>query len=92
VIFAESLRHCRQQTRTDNQNPSDCPVEDNMVLKERPHCGVDTERLQDPENLAADSVIGTQATERDAPIRAVVHKSLAPIAHVQPATAMATAQ
>src|SRR5260370_1338629 len=59
-----------------------------------------SERLQDPEDLAADSVIGAQATERDAPLRAVVHKSasaviaprLAPIAHVQLAAAMATAQ
>src|SRR5271168_3812334 len=57
--------------------------------------GIDAERLQDPKNLATDSVIGTQATERDAPLRAVVHKSalaviaprLAPIAHVQLAAA-----
>ena len=49
---------------------------------------------------AADSVIGTQATERDAPLRAVVHESalaviaprLAAIAHIQLAAAMATAQ
>ena len=67
---------------------------------ERLHCGIDPERLQDPKNLAADSVIDTQTTELDAPLRAVVHKSalaviaprLAAIAHVQLAAAMATAQ
>ena len=56
---------------------------------ERLHCGIDAERLQDPENRAADSVIGTQPTERDAPLRAVVHKSALA---VQLAAAMATAQ
>jgi hypothetical protein len=39
---------------------------------ERLHCGIDAERAQDPENLRADSMIGTQATERDAPLGAVV--------------------
>src|SRR4051812_46189329 len=67
---------------------------------ERLRGGIDAERLQDPKNLATDSVIDTQTTERDAPLRAVVHKSalaviaprLAPIAHVQLAAAMATTQ
>src|SRR5947209_10438472 len=67
---------------------------------ERLRGGIDAERLQDPKNLATDSVIGTQTTEPDAPLRAVVHKSalaviaprLAPIAHVQLAAAMATTQ
>ena len=67
---------------------------------ERLCCGIDAERLQDPKNLATDSVIDAQTTERDAPLRAVVYKSalaviaprLAPIAHVQLAAAMATTQ
>ena len=70
-----------------------------MSLK-RLRGGIDAERLQDPKNLATDSVIDTQTAERDAPLRAVVHKSalaviaprLAPIAHVQLAAAMATTQ
>src|SRR5205814_2737928 len=67
---------------------------------ERLRGGIDAERLQDPKNLATDSVIDTQTTERDAPLRAVVNKSalaviaprLAPIAHIQLAAAMATTQ
>src|SRR4029077_17324830 len=63
-------------------------------------CGIDAERAQDSENLRTDSMIGTQPTERDAPLGAVVHESsmaiiapgLAPIAHVQLAAAMATTQ
>src|SRR4029077_5520868 len=63
-------------------------------------CGIDAERAQDSENLRTDSMIGTQPTERDAPLGAVVHESsmaiiapgLAPIAHIQLAAAMATAQ
>src|SRR5204862_530020 len=58
---------------------------------ERLRGGIDAQRLQDPKNLATDSIIDTHTTERDAPLRAVVHKSalaviaprLAPIAHVQ---------
>jgi hypothetical protein len=67
---------------------------------ERLDRGIDGERLQDPQHLRADGVIGIQAAERDAPPGAVVHASalavitacLATIAHVHFATAMSAAQ
>jgi hypothetical protein len=36
--------------------------------------GIGAERLQDPKDLCADSVIGAQTTKRDASLRAVVQK------------------
>src|SRR5271166_2883964 len=57
---------------------------------ERPDRRIDAERLQDPQHLSADSLIGAQAAKRDAALGAVVHESafamiaprLAAIGHV----------
>ena len=67
---------------------------------ERLDRSIDAERLQNPQNLRADGMIGAQAAERDAPLGAVIDERtlaviaprLTAIAHVHLATAVAATQ